>query len=188
AKRKEELGPEGLAKLGKRLEEAKKKNDAPIPASLIDQWSVPGTDSIHFIESDTARSGHARSVGLGAGSAQKFIDAAPNGKAPLFIQFEDVPTNFVHITIHIGTSQVPDELKPLMPIFNDNFFNTHIMRNGEQVGFEQVVMELERDTISYALSSARSLGDADGIMIQFQVEPEKYAAAVEWIQTMMFDS
>lgn len=75
-----------------------------------------------------------------------------------------------------------------MPIFSDNFFNTHIMRNGEKLNFEQVVTELERDTIGYSLSSARSLGDADGIMIQFQVEREKYAAAVEWIRTMMFDS
>ncbi|KAI5461624.1 Metalloenzyme, LuxS/M16 peptidase-like protein [Mariannaea sp. PMI_226] len=188
AKRKEELGPDGLAKLGKRLEEAKKKNDEPIPASLIDQWPVPGTDSIHFIESDTARAGRARSVGLGSGPAQKLIDAAPAGELPLFIQFEDVPTNFVHITIHIGTAQVPNEYKPLMPIFSDNFFNTHIIRDGEKVGFEQVVMELERDTISYSLNSARSLGDPDGLMIQFQVEPEKYAAAVEWIRTMMFDS
>ncbi|KAH8669273.1 Metalloenzyme, LuxS/M16 peptidase-like protein [Ilyonectria robusta] len=177
AKLKEEIGPEGLAKLGNRLEEAKTKNDEPIPDSLL-----------YRPLSDTARAGYARSVGLGAGPAQKSIDAAPNGKVPLFIQFEDVPTNFVHITIHIGTSQVPDEFKPLMPIFSDNFFNTHIMRNGEQVGFEQVVMELERDTVSYSLSSARSLGDADGIMIQFQVEPEKYAASVEWIHTVMFDS
>ncbi|CAM1507927.1 Fc.00g047750.m01.CDS01 [Cosmosporella sp. VM-42] len=188
AKRKEKLGPEGLAKLGERLEDAKRKNDEPIPAALIDKWDVPGTESIHFIESDTARSGHARAVGLGAGPAQKLIDTATNGSLPLFIQFEDVPTNFVHITIYIGTAQVPVELKPLMPIFSDNFFNTHIMRNGEKVGFEQVVMELEKDTISYSLGSARSLADADGIMIQFQVEPEKYAAAVEWIRTMMFDS
>lgn len=188
AKRKEELGAEGLAKLGERLEAAKKKNDEPIPDSLIDQWSVPGTESIHFIESDTARSGCARAIGNGTGSAQKAIDAAPEGKLPLFIQFEDVPTNFVHITIHIGTGQVPVELKPLMPIFSDNFFNTHIIRNGKQIPFEQVVMELERDTVSYSLGGARSLGDADGIMIQFQVEPDKYAAAVEWLRTMMFDS
>lgn len=188
AKRKEELGPDGLAKLGKRLEEAKKKNDRAIPASLIDTWPVLGTDSIHFIESDTARSGRARAVGLGSGPAQKLIDAAPPCDLPLFIQFEDVPTNFVHLTIHIGTGQVPNELKPLMHIFSDNFFNTHIIRRGEQIGFEQVVMELERDTISYSLSSARSLGDADGIMIQFQVEPDKYRSAVEWAKTMMFDS
>ncbi|KND91781.1 Uncharacterized protein TOPH_03509 [Tolypocladium ophioglossoides CBS 100239] len=187
-KRKEELGTEGLEKLAKRLEDAKKKNDEPIPAEVIDRWTVPGTESIHFIESDTARSGRGRAVGVGNGSAQKLIDAAPDSKLPLFIQFEDVPTNFVHITIHVGTSEVPVELKPLMPIFSDNFFNTHIMRDGKLVNFEQVVMELERDSIGYGIGSSRSLGDPDGFMIQFQVEPDKYAAAVNWLRTMMFDS
>ncbi|KAG5985531.1 hypothetical protein E4U54_005991, partial [Claviceps lovelessii] len=188
AKRKEELGHEGLERLAKKLEDAKNKNDEPIPAQLIDQWDVPGTDSIHFIESDTARSGRARSIGLGAGAAQKTIDSSTSGKLPLFIQFEDVPTNFVHINIHLGTSQVPVQLKPLMSIFSDNFFNTHVMRDGKQVDFEQVVMELERDSIGYEIGSSRTWGDADGYLIQFQVEPDKYAAAVNWLRTMMFDS
>ncbi|KAG6045977.1 hypothetical protein E4U17_008062, partial [Claviceps sp. LM77 group G4] len=188
SKRKEDLGTEGLAKLAKKLEDAKKKNDEPIPADVIDRWDVPGTDSIHFIESDTARSGRARSVGLGTGPAQKIIDSSSDGKLPLFIQFEDVPTSFVHVNIHMGTSQVPVQLKPLLSIFSDNFFNTHITREGQQVDFEQVVMELERDSVGYSIGSSRSWGDANGFLIQFQVEPEKYAAAVNWLRTMMFDS
>ncbi|KAG5981749.1 hypothetical protein E4U55_002599 [Claviceps digitariae] len=75
-----------------------------------------------------------------------------------------------------------------MSIFNDNFFNTHIIRDGKQVDFEQVVMELERDSIGYDIGSSRAWGDADGCLIQFQVEPDKYAAAVNWLRTMMFDS
>ena len=188
SRRKDDLGEAGLKKLEERLESAKKKNDEPIPTEVIDRWEVPGTDSIHFIESDTARSGRAKSVGLGTGPAQKMVESAVEGKLPLFIQFEDVPTNFVHITIHLGTSEVPVNLKPLTSIFSDNFFNTHIMRHGVQVDFEKVVMELERDSIGYGIGSSRGLGDADGFMIQFQVEPEKYPAAVNWIRTMMFDS
>lgn len=188
AKRKEELGEEGLQKLAQKLENAKTKNDAPIPPEVIDRWAVPGTESIHFIESDTARSGHAKAVGLGSGRAQELINAAPGGKLPLFIQFEDVPTNFVHITLHFGTAQVPVHLKPLMSIFSDNFFNTHIKRDGQQINFEQVVMELERDSVGYDIGNSRQLGDSEGYMIQFQAEPEKYAAAVNWLRTMMFDS
>lgn len=188
AKRKEELGVEGLAKLGQRLEAAQKKNDEPIPAEVLDRWAVPSTESIHFIESDTARAGAARSIGLGSGRAQKLVDKASPGRLPLFIQFEDVPTSFVHITLHLSTVNVPLELKPLIPIFNDNFLNTHIKRDGQVVNFEQVVMELERDTVSYNIRSARALGDKDGLLIQFQVEPDKYAAAVKWLRTMMFDS
>ncbi|UKZ72749.1 hypothetical protein TrVFT333_000384 [Trichoderma virens FT-333] len=188
AKRKEELGADGLQKLAQRLEEAKSKNDAPIPPEVIDRWAVPGTESIHFIESDTARSGNAKSVGLGPGRAQELINAASDGKLPLFIQFEDVPTNFVHITLHVGTSKVPVHLKPLMSIFSDNFFNTHITRDGQKINFEQVVMELERDSVGYDIGSSRQLGDTEGYMIQFQAEPEKYDAAVNWLRTMMFDS
>ncbi|KAL7893788.1 Metalloenzyme, LuxS/M16 peptidase-like protein [Trichoderma sp. SZMC 28014] len=188
AQRKEELGEEGLRKLAQKLEDAKTKNDAPIPPEVIDRWAVPGTESIHFIESDTARSGHAKAVGLGPGRAQELINAAPGGKLPLFLQFEDVPTNFVHITLHLGTAQVPVHLKPLMSIFSDNFFNTHITRDGQQINFEQVVMELERDSVGYDIGNSRQLGDSEGYMIQFQVEPEKYAAAVNWLRTMMFDS
>ena len=50
------------------------------------------------------------------------------------------------------------------------------------------VMELERDSVGYDIGNSRQLGDSEGYMIQFQVEPEKYAAAVNWLRTMMFDS
>lgn len=187
AKRKEELGPEGLKKLAATLEAAKKRNEEPIPAEVLDRWSIPGTESIHFIESDTARAGQARSLGLGTGPAQKLLDETKAAKLPLFIQFESVPSSFVHITVHMGTADVPFELKPLMPIFQDNFFNTHIKRNGETVNFENVVMELERDTISYVLASGGHLGDANGIVLSIIVEPEKYTTAIEWIRTMAFE-
>lgn len=190
AKRKEELGDEGLAKLAEKLELAKKKNDEPIPPEVVDRWPVPGTESIHFIESETARSGQARKLGTQANRAQQVIDAAAAAGAEnsLFVQFESVPSNFVHLTVYLGTAQVPTEVKPLLPIFSDNFFNTPIMRDGREVGFEQVVMELEEDTISYGLRSAKDMGDPDSITIQFQIEPEKYATIIEWIRTMMFDS
>ncbi|KAH7369173.1 cytoplasm protein [Plectosphaerella cucumerina] len=188
AARKEKLGPEGLAELAKRLEAAKAKNDLPIPAEVIGRWPVPGTESIHFIESETARSGKARSLGVQDNKAQKLIDGASQGQLPLFIQFESVPSNFVHMSIYLGTAQIPTAVKPLLPIFSDNFFNTPIMRDGAKVDFEQVVMELEEETISYGLRSTKDMGDPDSITIQFQIEPEKYASIIRWVRTMMFDS
>jgi Zn-dependent M16 (insulinase) family peptidase len=185
-KRKKELGPEGLEKARKLLEDAKKENEVEIPAKVLEQWPVPATDSIHFIESLTARSGLARKLGLASNVAQEAIDTSEPG-APLFVQFESVPTNFVHITMHIGISAIPVKYKPLIPIFSDNFFNTPITRNGQRVEFEQVVMDLEKDTINYSLDSGNRLGDTESITIKIQVEPEKYATAVEWYRTMIFD-
>ena len=185
--RKKELGPEGLEKLKEKLKTAMAKNDLEIPASLLRKWPVPGVQSIHFIESTTARSGLAKKLGTSTTPIQSIIDEA-SSDSPLFIQFEHVPTNFVHLTLLLGTSEIPTEHRPLLSLFMDNFFNTPIMRAGEKVGFEQVVTELEQDTISYSMSGAGRVGDSEGIVIQFQIEPEKYAAAIQWIRVMMFDS
>lgn len=187
AKRKEELGPEGLKKLAEKVDEAKAKNEQKIPGSIIDQWPVPGTESIHFIESSTARSGKARGVGLHDNAAQKTIDASKPG-VPLFIQFEDVPSNFVNIAVHVGTSQVPVGLKPLLSMFVDNFFNTPITRDGKRLDFEEVVMELEKDTIMYQLGGGGRFGDPESMLINFNVEPDKYRKIIEWTRALMFDS
>ncbi|KAI4863626.1 Metalloenzyme, LuxS/M16 peptidase-like protein [Hypoxylon rubiginosum] len=186
-KRKQEFGAEGLQKLAEKLDDAKKQNEVDIPASLLEKWQIPAVESIHLIKSQTARSGMARKLGINENSAQKAIDKASAG-LPLFVQFEDVRTNFVHIAVHVGTSKIPVEYKPLLSIFSDNFFNTPIQRKGERVSFEDVVMELEKDTVSYTLDTGSKFGDSESILIRLQVEPEKYATAIEWIRTMMFDS
>jgi len=187
AKRKENLGPDGLAKATKKLEDAKAKNEQPIPDEVIEQWKIPSTDSIHFIKSQSARSGRARELGPFDNEAQKIVDKAVPGKHSLFIQFEDVPTNFVHLFVHVGTEGIPVQQKPLFDIFCELFFNTEVMRGGKKTGFEEMVMELERDTISYAVSGSRQLGDPEGIMITFSIEPEKYRTIIGWLKTLICD-
>lgn len=187
AARREELGPVGLEKLAEKLKAAIAKNDIKIPDSILRKWPVPGVDSIHFIETTSARSGLAKKMGTPSNGVQKVIDGS-NTDLPLFLQFEHVPTNFVHLTVLLGTSEIATEHRPLLPLFMDNFFNTPIVQNGKKIGFEEVVTRLEQDTISYSMSGGgRTINDPEGIAIQFQVEPEKYATAVEWIRTMMFD-
>ncbi|KAK4669403.1 uncharacterized protein QC763_202710 [Podospora pseudopauciseta] len=186
AKRKEELGKDGLEALKNKLETAKQNNEKPIPPEVLDQWPVPGTESIHFIESLTARSGKARALGASDNKAQKIIDAAPQGK-PLFVQFEDVPSNFVHLTLHVGLSETAVKYKPLLSLFTDNFFNSPVIRDGKRLEFEEVVKQLEKDTISYHISSASRLSDYEGLAIQFQVDPGKYTTIIDWLRTLMFD-
>lgn len=188
AARKKEIGPEGLKQLQVRLDAAKTANNEPIPEHVLDRWEVPPTDSIHFIESQTARAGRARSLGVNARAPQQIIDASAPGQQPLFLQFEDVPSSFVRITVHISTAGVPMQLKPLLWIFSDNFFNSPVLRDGQRIEFEDVVKELEKETISYAFRSGNSLGDAESICLQIQLEPSKYATMIRWLRTLMFDA
>jgi Zn-dependent M16 (insulinase) family peptidase len=187
AARRQELGPAGLCELAKKLKRAIARNDVQIPRSLLHKWPVPGVESIHFIESTTARSGLARKLGTSPNAIQSIIDKSKSDLS-LFLQFEHVPTNFVHISLLLGTSQVATEHRPLLSLFIDNFFNTPIIQDGKLVEFEKVVTDLERDTVSYSMSGGSQIGDNEGLVIQFQVEPEKYAAAVSWIRTMMYES
>lgn len=186
AVRKEKLGLEGLEELARKLEEAKAKNDAPIPQSLLEQWPVPGVSSIHFIQSTPARSGIARALGVPKNEIQEVVDKDLD--SPLFIQFEHVPTNFVIINVFLGTSTIPLEYRPLLPLFMDNFFNTPLICNGTRIEFETAVTELEKDTVSYSITGGSRIGDSEGIAIQFQVEPDRYAQAIQWIRSLMFDS
>ncbi|RKF55261.1 Uncharacterized protein OnM2_091020 [Erysiphe neolycopersici] len=184
--RRKELGPEGLKKLDEKLKAAISKNDTEIPTVLLEQFPVPDTESIHFIESLTARSGLAKSLGTPNNYIQRIIDS--NCNLPLFIQFEHVPSNFVNITLLLGTSGVEAKHLPLLPLFFENFFKTPIMNNGKEIKFEEVVQRLEKDTVSFVIKGGGNIGYDEGITITFQVEPEKYSAAIKWIHTMIFDS
>lgn len=184
--RKKELGPEGLEKLSEKLKAAITKNKTDIPAEILRDFPVPDVESIHLIESVTARSGLAKKLGEPNNRIQKIIDSEPD--LPLFIQFEHVPTNFVHITLLLGTSEIENNLRPLLPLFFSNFFNTPIIKDGKKLDFEEVVTCLEQDTISYSTEGGKIVGSSEGIAIVFVVAPGKYSTAVEWIRTMMFDS
>jgi Zn-dependent M16 (insulinase) family peptidase len=184
----DKLGEDGLKKLATKLDEAKAHNDRPIPDEILDQFEVPGTESIHFIPSTTARAGLAKQMGHVENEIQKVIDKDGADDSPLFIHFEHIHTNFVHFSLVLNTSVVPFKLKPLLSVYLVNFFSTPITRNGERVEFEQVVMDLEKDTIVYSIENGRNLGNSELIRIKFVVQPEKFAAAVQWLKDMLFNS
>ncbi len=187
AKQKKDLGEEGLKRLKEKLAKAKAENDREIPKGLLEKFKVPSTDSIHFINTTTARSGAARKLGRLDNKIQKIVDADDTGLS-LFIHFEHIPTNFVHLSLIISTGSIPVALRPLLSIYLENFFNTPIVRDGKTVGFEQVVIELEKDTVGYSIASASSLANPEVINVMFQVELEKYETAIRWLKEMLWQS
>ena len=180
------LGESGLKELGQKLEEANAENNRPIPDEIFDKFKVPSTDTIHFISTIPARAGADKNTGgVFDNEIQKIIDQDKTNSS-MFIHFEHVPSNFVHINLLIGTSQIPVPLRPLLVIFMDNFFNTPIMRNGKRQDFEDVVKELERDTVSYSMGSAKFLGNAEMLSIELQIEVERYSTAIQWLKDLLW--
>lgn len=181
------LGEEGLKEKARKLDEAKAENDREIPKELLERFKVPETKSIHFIKTITARSGAAREMGRLENPIQEIIDGEKT-KLPLFIHFEHVASNFVHLNLILGTESVPMSLRPLLCIYFENFFSSPLLRDGKRVEFEQVIMDLEKDTIGYGIASARSLGNFEAVTIHLQVEAEKYETAIKWVKSLLFDA
>ncbi|KAJ5907428.1 hypothetical protein N7495_000110 [Penicillium taxi] len=189
AAQKERLGEKGLKELADKLEKAKAENDREIPTEMLAKFKIPGTESIHFTETITARSGAALKAGRPDHAIQKIIDVdAEKAALPLFIHFEHIPSSFVQLAVLISAQSVPIQLRPLLSIYTEAFFNIPVERDGKTIDFEQVVVELEKDTVGYSMETARSLGNSEMLRVSFQVEPEKYETAIAWLQELSWNT
>lgn len=186
-KQQEHLGNDGLEKLAKKLDDAKAENEKEIPPEILDSFEVPGTESIHFIPTTTARAGLAKKMGSLDNEVQKIIEK-DHAKSELFIHFEQIPTNFVHFSLVMSTSSVPIELKPLICIYMANFFTTPLKREGKRLEFEDAVTLLEQDTITYDIALASVFRNSELIRINFVVEREKYPTAVSWLRDLLYNN
>ncbi|KAL4808989.1 Metalloenzyme, LuxS/M16 peptidase-like protein [Aspergillus unguis] len=184
---KKKLGEDGLKKLAEKLEKAKAENDKEIPKEILESFKIPGIESIHFVETTTARSGAALQLGRPNNKVQQIVDA-DGSEVPAFIHFEHIPSSFVQLSVLISASSVPVQLRPLLPIFMEAFFNLPVKRNGKTIDFEQVVVELERDTVGYSIEGARGLGNSEMLRISFQVEIEQYSTAIGWLQELSWNT
>lgn len=183
----EKFGEEGLKNLAEKLKAAQDENDKPIPENIIASVTVPNTDSIHFYETTTARSGLAKKLGTENNKIQKIIDKNEN-ELPLFIHFEHVPTSFVHFGLILGTTNLPTDLKPLLGVYLTNFFATPVVKDGERIDFEEIITKLEQDTIEYSLDRGSEVGNSEMLYIPFTAESNKFETCVQWLKTMLVDS
>lgn len=183
--RKEKLGEKGLEDLARKLKEAQAENDKEIPREILAGIKVPDTDSIHFITTTTGRSGLALKAGRPENKIQKLIDS-DGSTLPLFLHFEHIASNFVQFSVMISTQGIPVELLPLLSVYTEYFFSAPVSRNGETIPFDRVIVELERDTVGYIMDTAPV--NSEMLAVTFQVELEKYEAAISWLKELSWQS
>ena len=183
----ERLGPAGLQELADKLKEAKDANERPIPEGMLERYAIPSTDTIHFNSTVPARSVFAKKAGTFDNHIQKIVDEE-HSDLPLFVQFEHVPSNFIHIDILVSTTDVPIHLRPLIAVYLGNFFSTPMTQKGKRIEFEDVVKHLERETVGYRISNGIDAGNAQVLRLNFQVERQKYGTIIEAIRDLLWHS
>nr|CAG8565114.1 14231_t:CDS:10 [Entrophospora candida] len=136
-KQRKDLGPENLKKLKEKLEEAKRKNDAPVPKEVIEKIPTPNVDNISFIKVLTGRN---KPYGKFNNTVQSHLDKDNSVDLPYFTQFD----------LYFSTSTIPSHLRPYIEIYLESIFGLPLNNpiTGVRLDHEQVITELNKDTIA----------------------------------------
>ncbi len=171
--------------MAEKLEAAKAENSREVPREMLEKFTVHDP-KIQFIHTTSARSAIAKGKMSIDNPIQRIVDA-DRSSAPLYIHYEHVPTNFVHIAVLISTAQIPVSLRPLLVLYADLFFSSPMMRNGERLEFEDVVMGLERDTVEYELGTAMSFANGEMLSAVIAAERENYETCIQWLRDLFWN-
>lgn len=132
AKQIKELGPEGIAKAAKELEEAKAEHDQAIPEEILTSFPVPDVSSIAWIPvSSVQEPGRGRALqNVGETPAEELRRHIEHDgeDLPFFVQFDHVKVNtqpstletyqtivqsdFVTIHALFSLADLPNDLRP----------------------------------------------------------------------------
>ncbi|XP_015438659.1 PREDICTED: uncharacterized protein C05D11.1-like [Dufourea novaeangliae] len=184
AKQIEDLGEEGLQLKEKELEGAIAKNNIPVPDEILSSVPIPSTDliSFHHIKSYTTETTEQHS---------RFAVT----ELPFYTYLDHVTTNFVNICVIMNTSSVERKYKPYIPLLLEVIMESPVKRNGQLVPYEEVVAELEADTVEtttglgHSSPSRFSCGPYSYCAILWlQLEIEKYEKGVQWIKELLYET
>ncbi|KAI8973781.1 Metalloenzyme, LuxS/M16 peptidase-like protein [Mycotypha africana] len=183
-KRRIELGEEKLEEFEKQLEEAKAKNEVPIPKEIFDNFKIPSASTIHFINVTTARN-NDKSI---ANKVQDHVNADTHADVPFFIQYDHVKSRFVKLSVYLSSSSIPSHLLPYTRLFLKAIFSLPIQINGELISYEDVVKGLSEDTIEYDASLGTSFGFKELVVFTIKAESKKYEKAIEWLHNIIWNT
>ncbi|GME78509.1 unnamed protein product [Ambrosiozyma monospora] len=187
--RKKELGEAGLKKLADNLKQAQEKNDAPIPKSVIEGFKKPDPSNIHFIETHAIGAGLNKDVenDLSNEATKKVLKDTPTN-FPLYVNIQDIESNFVTIHLLFSSFEIDDELLPFIHPFKTLFSLPVENDDGTLISYEDVVKQLKRDTVQSAISTG-FLGCFDEFVnFKLTVKYENYDTAIEWLTKLLFKS
>ncbi|CAG8543440.1 8472_t:CDS:10 [Ambispora gerdemannii] len=183
-KQREELGPERLKELELLFEEAKKKNELPLPPEIIKNFPIPHVDSIPFIKVVLGRNIPDPQF---QNPVQEHLDKDSKVAIPYFIQYGYIQSAFIKVSIYISTAALPPDLRPYLEIYLDSFYSLPLIRpDGTRLTYEEVIKELNEDTVSYLCGLGAGGSFEDLLCFSIKVEANKYAKAIEFLRDLLW--
>ncbi len=186
----EKLGAQGLENMKKKLQQAEADNDVLAPESIIRKFAIPSVADIPLIKTFSARAGLALKNGKFHNEIQERLLLEDNATTiPLYLHFEHIVSNFVTISLVLSTGEVPDNIRPLIPVYIANFFSCPItLEDGSIMNYEAVVSKLERETVYTSAHLGYGSSFTENISVSLRIIPEKYDTAIKWLQNFLWHS
>ncbi|KAL6304310.1 Metalloenzyme, LuxS/M16 peptidase-like protein [Sparassis latifolia] len=194
AAQKKMLGPEGLAKAEKVLQDAKKEHDKEIPKEILTSFPVPDVKSISWIPVQSLQEvgkGRARKrTAHQGGNTELAKRVEKDGEAvPFFVQYDHVQSDFVTINAYFSLTNLSHRLRPYMSTYLSSFFSLPVTRSsGEKLTHEEVVNRLDNDTVSYEVNLGVSGTFSETMRVTIKVETAMYESAIAWLKDLVYDS
>ncbi|KII93562.1 hypothetical protein PLICRDRAFT_49603 [Plicaturopsis crispa FD-325 SS-3] len=185
------LGPEGLAKAAKELEEAKAEHDRPIPQDVLKGFPVPSVKSISWIPVQSLQEkgkGRAVSAARHSHSSSLADHVESDGETlPFFVQYDHVQSDFVSIHAFFSLAKLPNKLRPYLSTYLGAFFALPVRTSaGESLSHEQVINRLDNETVSYEVGLGISSLFSDTLRVSIKVETARYEQAVAWLHDLVY--
>ncbi|KAG9126853.1 hypothetical protein FRC07_001710 [Ceratobasidium sp. 392] len=186
------LGPEGLAKLEKELNEAKAEHDQPIPEDMLTSFPVPDVSGISQIPVQSARNDPFAKSNTTSGSSanvsdlQKHLDADP-ASLPYFVQYDHVQSDFVTISAWISTTALPPALRPYITLYLGSFFALPVTRaDGTKLSHEDLVKQLDEVSVAYEADYGVNGYFADTVRVAIKAEVSQYETIIGLLRDLLY--
>jgi len=151
------LGPEKLGELAQKLDEANEQNNTPVPDGMVQQFEVPQVSSITFIPVASAfyppveKDGGSKR-GPADAELQSTLDSLCPSHPPFYLQVDHVRSDFIEIRVVLNTDPLPPRLKLYLELYLEAAYSLPTVRDGAVVPYEQLVQELQDQTVGYGNS------------------------------------
>ncbi|XP_971907.2 uncharacterized protein C05D11.1-like [Tribolium castaneum] len=177
------LGEEGLKEKGKLLEDAVTFNGRDPPADMITSLPIPSLKTINFHDIKRYRTDL---------DDRQQIDLS---KTNVYTCFDHIKSEFIYLYALLDSTAVPPELRIYLPLMLESLFESPIRKNGKLIPYEEVIEQLNNDTVSF--SSSIGLGSkslfkcgpySHTISVMLQVEVAKYEKGIEWLRDILYNT